>query len=113
MMKGLNREQRRNIKNLNKDQLITWLTTYAIDCYSDGLRDALMCLLLKLHDEFDFGNDEVDRLLKASQPWLKACVRREEDIDSDGIRQQLIQEGIVCLENYKGVLNNETNGKPN
>ena len=64
-----------------------------------------MSMLLKLHDEFDFGNDETEHLLKACSPWMKACIRREDDIDADGIKNQLISEGIVCLEDtdlFKG-----------
>jgi len=95
----LNREQRRHIKNLKKDQLISWLAVYAMESYNDGVRDAFMSLLLKLHDEFGFGNDRIFRLLKSCEPWMQACMTGEEDIDHEGIKKQLIEEGIVCLLN--------------
>ena len=94
---NLNREQRRHIKNLKKDELINWLAVYAMDCYNDGVRDAFMSMLLKLHDDFGFGNERILRLLKACQPWMSACMKREDNIDSNGIKEQLISEGIVCL----------------
>ena len=94
---NLNREQRRHIKNLKKDELINWLAVYAMDCYNDGVRDAFMSMLLKLHDDFGFGNERILRLLKACQPWMSACMKREDNIDSKGIKEQLISEGIVCL----------------
>ena len=96
-MKTLNRAQRRQIQNLNKDQLITWLAQFAMETYNDGAKDAFMSILLKLHDEFDFDNEKISKLLKASETWKQACISREDNIDSEGIKQQLISEGITCL----------------
>lgn len=96
-MKTLNREQRRYIKNLNKDQLIDWLSQYGMEMYNDGARDAHLSILLKLHDDFNFDNEMISKLLKASETWTQACISREENIDSEGIKRQLISEGITCL----------------
>ena len=96
-MKTLNRAQRRYIKGLNKDQLISWLAQYGQEMYNDGVKDAFMSLLLKLHDDFGFGNDRIQRLLKASEPWMQACIKGEDNINAAGIKEQLISEGIACL----------------
>jgi hypothetical protein len=56
-----------------------------------------MALLLELHDKFGFGNERIQRLLKASEPWMQALINGKEGIDVEGIKQTLIDEGIVCL----------------
>ena len=56
-----------------------------------------MALLLELHDKFGFGNERIQRLLKASEPWMQALINGKEGIDVEGIKKQLIEEGIVCL----------------
>lgn len=94
---NINRSTRRYIKNLKKDDFIDYLSRYALECYNDGVRDSFMALLLKLHDEFDFGNDEINKLLHACEPWMNALMSGEDNIHHDGIKQQLISEGIVCL----------------
>jgi len=99
MRKKLNRTERRYIQNLNKDKLQVWLDEYAVAMYNDGVRDAFMSLLLKLRDEFGFGNERIERLLKACEPWMDACMSGKEDIDNKAIKEQLIAEGIVCLLN--------------
>ena len=97
MRKSLNRTERRMIQNLPKDKLQSWLDTYAMTMYNDGVRDAFMSLLLKLHDEFNFGNDEINKLLHASEMWMAALMAGEDNINHDGIKEQLVSEGIVCL----------------
>ena len=97
MRKSLNRTERRMIQNLPKDKLQSWLDTYAMTMYNDGVKDAFMSLLLKLHDEFDFGNDEINKLLHACEPWMNALMSGEDNIHHDGIKQQLLDEGITCL----------------
>ena len=93
----LNREAKRKYQNMSKKQLLEHMPLHYNEAYNDGVRDSFMSLLLKLHDEFGFGNDRIARLLKASETWMQACISGEEDIDSDGIKAQLIEEGIVCL----------------
>ena len=95
----LNRETRRKYENMSKKQLLEHMPMHYMCAYNDGVRDAFASVLLKLHDEFDFGNDEIFKLLKASEPWIQACISGEDDIDHDGIKNQLISEGIVCLLN--------------
>ena len=97
MRKSLNRTERRMIQNLPKDKLQSWLDTYAMTMYNDGVRDAFMSLLLKLHDEFDFDNEKINTLLHACEPWMNACMSGEDNIHHDGIKKQLIDEGITCL----------------
>lgn len=96
-MKSLNRAQRRYIKGLNKEQLINWLSVYGTEMYNDGIRDSFLSILLKLHDEFNFGNKEIWKLIQLCEPWMAACRTHEDDIDSEGIKQQLLSEGITCL----------------
>ena len=96
-MKTLNREQRRYIKNLNKEQLIAWLSHYGMEMYDDGVMDAFMSLILKLHDEFDFDNEKIEKLLQASEVWMQAMIKHEDNIDAEGIKRQLVEEGVVCL----------------
>lgn len=93
----LNRESKRKYLAMNKKQLLEHMPLHYNEAYNDGVRDAFMSLLLKLHDEFQFGNERTMRLLKACEPWMQACISGEEDIDSDKIKEQLIQEGLVCL----------------
>ena len=61
---NINRQTRRYIQNLKKDDFIDYLSRYALEIYNDGVRDSFMALLLKLHDEFNFGNEEVNTLLR-------------------------------------------------
>lgn len=82
---------------MNKKQLLEHMPLHYNEAYNDGVRDAFMSLLLKLHDEFGFGNERIERLLKASEVWMQACISGEEDIDHDKIKEQLIAEGVVCL----------------
>lgn len=98
---NLSREQYRRLHTMNKEALCAWLSVFAIQNYCDGNKDAFMSLLLKLHDEFGFGNEQIARLIDLTKDWLNACTSREEGIDSEGIRKQLISEGITCLEGYE------------
>ena len=93
----LNREMKRQYENMSKKQLLAHMPLHYQCAYNDGVRDAFMSLLLKLHDEFGFGNDRIQRLLKACEPWMQACISGEEDIDHEGIKEQLLAEGILCL----------------
>ena len=74
-----------------------WLSQYAVENYNAGVREAYMALLLELHDKFGFGNERIQRLLKASEPWMQALINGKEGIDVEGIKQTLIDEGIECL----------------
>ena len=94
----LNRESKRKYMNMSKKQLLEHMPLHYNEAYNDGVRDSFMSLLLKLHDEFGFGNERIERLLKASEVWMQACISGEEDIDHDKIKEQLIAEGITCLE---------------
>ena len=96
-MRGMNRTQRREMQNMSKKQLLEKLPGYYCQCYDEGVRDSFMAILLKLHDEFNFGNDETLKLLTACEPWMVGLIQNEE-IDHDGIKKQLIEEGIKCLE---------------
>lgn len=95
----LNRQMKRQYENMSKKQLLAHMPLHYQEAYNEGVRDSYMSLLLKLRDEFGFGNDRIMRLLKACEPWMQACISGEEDIDSDGIKEQLISEGITCLKN--------------
>lgn len=97
MLKKINREERRKLHKMSKEQIIAQMPRYYIESYNDGVRDAFLSLLFKLKDEFSFDNDRIQRLLKASETWMQACISGEDEIDSNGIKQQLIDEGIVCL----------------
>jgi hypothetical protein len=57
----------------------------------------LLFAMTVLHDKFGFGNERIQRLLKASEPWMQALINGKEGIDVEGIKQTLIDEGIVCL----------------
>ena len=83
---------------MSKKQLIEHMPLHYNEAYNDGVRDAFMSLLLKLHDDFDFDNEKTFKLLKASEVWMQACITGESDIDHEGIKAQLISEGITCLE---------------
>lgn len=98
MLKKINREERRGFYKMSKEQLIAKMPRYYMESYNDGVRDAFLSLLLKLKDEFGFDNDKIQKLLKASETWMQACISGEDEIDSNGIKQQLIEEGITCLE---------------
>ena len=95
-MRGMNREQRREVANMKKEQLLKKLPGYFCRCYDEGVKDSFMALLLKLHDEFDFGNEETLKLLQACEPWMIGLIQGD-GIDHDGIKEQLISEGVVCL----------------
>ena len=92
----MNRQQRREMQNMSKKQLLEKIPGYYCQCYDEGVKDSFMAILLKLHDEFDFGNEETMKLLTACEPWMVGLIQNEE-IDHDGIRETLINEGIVCL----------------
>ena len=96
-MRGMNRTQRREMQNMSKKQLLEKLPSYYCQCYDEGVRDSFMAILLKLHDEFNFGNDETLKLLTACEPWMVGLIQNEE-IDHDQIKETLINEGITCLE---------------
>lgn len=93
----INRQTRRYIQNMKKDQFIDYISHYAMECYDDGVRDSFMTMLLKLHDEFGFDNEKVERLLQACEVWMQACIKGEDNINANGIKEQLISEGITCL----------------
>jgi len=93
----MNRQQRREMQNMSKKQLLEKIPGYYCQCYDEGVKDSFMAILLKLHDEFDFGNEETLKLLTACEPWMIALIRGEEEIDHDGIKAQLLEEGIECL----------------
>ena len=95
-MQQLNRAKRREIQNYNKEKFETWLGQYAVENYNAGGREAYMALLLELHDKFGFGNERIQRLLKASEPWMHGLTEGKE-INAEGVKETLIGEGIVCL----------------
>ena len=96
-MQQLSRAKRREIQNYKKEKFEVWLNEYAVTNYNAGVRDAFMSLLLKLHDEFGFGNDRTMRLLKSCEPWMQALINGKEGIDVEGIKQTLIDEGVACI----------------
>ena len=95
-MQQLSRAKRREIQNYNKEKFEVWLNEYAVTNYNAGVREAYMALLLELHDKFGFGNERIQRLLKASEPWMQGLIAGKE-IDAEGIKQTLIDEGVVCI----------------
>ena len=95
-MQQLRRAKRRDIQNYNKEKFETWLGQYAVENYNAGVREAYMAILLELHDKFGWGNDRISRLLQASETWMQGLISGDE-IDAEGIKQQLISEGITCL----------------
>lgn len=97
MLHKVNREERRKLHKMSKEKIIEEMPRYYMESYNDWVRDAFMSILLKLRDEFGFGNDRIQRLLKATETWMQACISGEDDIDAEGIKQQLIAEGITCL----------------
>ena len=96
-MQQLSRAKRREIQKYNKEKFETWLGQYAVENYNAGVREAYMAILLELHDKFGWGNDRISRLLQASETWMQGLISGDE-IDAEGIKQQLISEGITCLE---------------
>ena len=96
-MQQLSRAKRREIQGYNKEKFETWLGQYAVENYNAGVREAYMAILLELHDKFGWGNDRISRLLQASETWMQGLISGDE-IDAEGIKQQLISEGITCLE---------------
>ena len=92
----MNREQRRELQNMKKDQILKKIPGYFCRCYDEGVKDSFMAILLKLHDEFQFGNERTLRLLNACEPWMVGLIQGD-GIDHDGIKEQLISEGIICL----------------
>ena len=95
-MQQLSRAKRREIQGYNKEKFETWLGQYAVENYNAGVREAYMAILLELHDKFGWGNDRISRLLQASETWMQGLISGDE-IDAEGIKQQLISEGITCL----------------
>lgn len=93
----LNRESKRKYLAMNKKQLLEHMPLHYNEAYNDGVRDSFMSLLLKLHDDFNFDNEMTFKLLKASETWMQGLIKGEDDIDYEGIKEQLISEGIVCL----------------
>jgi hypothetical protein len=96
-MQQLSRAKRREIQNYNKEKFEVWLNEYAVTNYNAGVREAYMALLLELHDKFGFGNERIQRLLKASEPWMQALINGKEGIDVEGIKQTLIDEWVTCI----------------
>ena len=96
-MQQLSRAKRREIQNYNKEKFEVWLNEYAVTNYNAGVREAYMALLLEMHDKFGFGNERIQRLLKASEPWMQALINGKEGIDVEGIKQTLIDEGVTCI----------------
>lgn len=96
-MKDIPRWRRREIQGYKKEKFETWLGQYAVENYNAGVREAYMALLLELHDKFGFGNERIQRLLKASEPWMQALINGKEGIDVESIKQTLIDEGVTCI----------------
>lgn len=95
-MQQLSRAKRREIQNYNKEKFETWLGQYAVENYNAGVREAYMAILLELHDKFGFGNERIQRLLKATEVWMNALTEGKE-IDVNEVKETLISEGINCL----------------
>lgn len=94
----INRDTIRMVKNFSNDRLRAWLQEYGYAMYQDGKRDALLALALKLHDEFDFTNEDIAKLLELSGIWLDGAQAGTE-IKSDEIKEALVKENISCLHN--------------
>lgn len=94
----INRATIRTVKKFDAEHLKVWLQEYGYAMYQDGKRDALLALALKLHDEFNFTNDDIARLLQVSGVWLDGAQAGTE-IKSDEIKDALLKEKIYCLHN--------------
>ena len=95
-MQQLSRAKRREIQNYKKEKFEVWLSQYAVENYNAGVREAYMALLLELHDKFGWGNDRIERLLMATEVWINGLAEGKE-INADGVKETLINEGITCL----------------
>ena len=95
-MQQLSRAKRREIQGYNKEKFETWLGQYAVENYNAGVREAYMAILLELHDKFGFGNERIQRLLKATEVWMNALTEGKE-IDVTEVKETLVKEGITCL----------------
>lgn len=95
----MNREQRRLLKSMKGDKLELWVNRYGESLYHEGARDAMLTLIFKLHDEFNFDNEQVDKLLSMSYVWMNG-INTEHDITADKIKDTLTDEGITCLSTY-------------
>ena len=95
---SLNRADLRKIKGYDNKRLHGWLQAYGYSMYCDGKRDAILSLLLKLVDEFNFTNDDISKLLALSGCWLEGAQAGSE-INSEEIKAELLKEGITCIHN--------------
>lgn len=95
-MREINRKKRREIQGYKKEKFDEWVGTYAVENYNAGVREAYMAILLQLHDKFGFGNERIQRLLKASEPWMNGLTEGKE-INAEGVKETLISEGVICL----------------
>ena len=94
----INRDTIRTVKSFSNDRLRAWLQEYGFAMYQDGKRDALLALSLKLHDEFNFTNEDIAKLLELSGIWLDGAQAGTE-IKADEIKAALLNENISCLHN--------------
>lgn len=97
LKRPVNRETLRQIKRMDAARFYAWLNEYCRASYEDGLRDGTLSMLLKLHDEYGFGNERIRRLIELSDTWLQGIHEKDNGIDAAGIKAQLIAEGITCL----------------
>lgn len=95
-MQQLSRAKRREIQNYKKEKFEVWLSQYAVENYNAGVREAYLAILLELHDKFGWGNDRIERLLMATEVWINGLAEGKE-IDANGVKETLINEGITCL----------------
>lgn len=90
------RWRRREIQGYKKEKFETWVNEYAVTNYNAGVREAYLAILLELHDKFGWGNDRIERLLMATEVWINGLAEGKE-INADGVKETLINEGITCL----------------
>ena len=105
-MRGMNRQQRREIQNMSKKQLLEKLPGYYCQCYDEGVKDSFMALLLKLHDEFDFGNEEI---LKLAELNKKVYMLNSFDLSLDQKLEfiELIEDNEIAKNRLKEIINND------
>ena len=94
-MRKLNREQKRQIQNTKKADLIPKIERLYVDSYNEGVRDGSLTILLALRDRFDFGNERIKRVLEHCTIYMQGIHNHE--IDADEICETLKQEGIKFL----------------
>lgn len=81
MKEIISRNTYKVVKRMNRTDMDTWLSRYALAVYNDACRDAAVAEITALRDEFGYGTSRIARFMKRRDEIIAAINERLVSVD--------------------------------